>query len=335
MRLSVSLVLFFLTGCVATGDVVHLLTVPRTVTSYQGPAIATRQFERRREVALEPQAGLVCNETHRPRVQRIVSTLDTEESTGYRAAAVIGTALDLAALTGVVAARESACGRRPECGSALLFYIWFLPLVADIPWGVYRSLTIHPEIYRFMFLDRSEEPGDDVLVTRVPCAPGTVIALRSPAANARITVRIGPGGRLDPGDRQTLFAFVTAHGDIQGERTDGVDIHFDATRRSELLSQRSSQAVSSGSFRRAHIEFRVDGPPVVTGVPVDFPLDAVCPSDAACARGQRCRDRGDGVTLCMGPGVAHPFCVEDVDCPQGQRCLPRSTDGVGTCSRAE
>jgi hypothetical protein len=81
--------------------------------------------------------------------------------------------------------------------------------------------------------------------------------------------------------------------------------------------------------RRAYIRWTPYGPPVISGVVIDFPISAVCRSDAACGPTQRCADRGDGVPLCVGAGARHPFCAAPSDCRAGV-CL-RRPDGVGVC----
>jgi hypothetical protein len=330
-----------LAGCASTVDIAYLITGPRTTISYQGPAVPAERVDRWLEVALDPRAGLLCTEARRPRVRRAFAAVDAEDANGYRLPMQFATALDAAALTGIAVARETTCAGRTDCGSALLFYSWLLPLALDLGWGIYRSVTIHPQVYQAMHVEWSDDQGDEVLVTRAACAPGTVVVLRAPDAGARVSLHIGAEGRLAPAELPALVAFVAAHGEIEGERADEVEVRLDTARRAEVLAAVPVGGAGAAGMAapgpaapvaraRATIEWRLDAP-VVTGVPIDFPMESVCAGDAACPRGLRCRDRGDGVPLCMGPGAGHRYCAEDRDCAASQRCTPRPADAVGMC----
>lgn len=59
-----------------------------------------------------------------------------------------------------------------------------------------------------------------------------------------------------------------------------------------------------------------------------------CRSNSDCRAGQYCRNRGDGVTVCMGQGTSGFYCVSSGDCGGGMYCrsLPQNP-GLRVCTQ--
>lgn len=55
-----------------------------------------------------------------------------------------------------------------------------------------------------------------------------------------------------------------------------------------------------------------------------------CQSGIDCGSGEFCRDRGDGIKLCMGNGVNGDYCSSGIDCDHGLFCKSRG-DGFKVC----
>ncbi len=64
--------------------------------------------------------------------------------------------------------------------------------------------------------------------------------------------------------------------------------------------------------------------------PVAVVSQAQCRSSIDCGAGEFCRDRGDGVRLCMGHGRAGDFCSGSTDCGAGLFCRD-SARGLHQC----
>jgi hypothetical protein len=62
---------------------------------------------------------------------------------------------------------------------------------------------------------------------------------------------------------------------------------------------------------------------------VGSPGQITCDSSLDCEFSQFCKDRGDGVKLCMGDGAPGAYCVSSLDCTTGF-CKPRG-DGFEVC----
>ncbi|MBK7857400.1 MAG: hypothetical protein IPJ65_02005 [Archangiaceae bacterium] len=57
-----------------------------------------------------------------------------------------------------------------------------------------------------------------------------------------------------------------------------------------------------------------------------------CQSSIDCGAGGFCKDRGDGVNVCMSHGSAGEFCKSAIDCAGGLWCRERG-DGLSVCMR--
>ena len=55
-----------------------------------------------------------------------------------------------------------------------------------------------------------------------------------------------------------------------------------------------------------------------------------CHSSVDCRSGEFCKDRGDGIKLCMGDGRQNDFCKTGIDCGRGLFCKDRG-DGLKVC----
>jgi hypothetical protein len=207
--------------------------------------------------------------------------------------------------------------------------------------------TIKPEI-RHMTLVKSGAGSTRTLTLKTSCPPGTEVDLVGDGETVR--THIATGGRLESSEFVVLIAFLERHPiTIRVGAGVGLDLgpaadliaaaHNRQTReRAEVAErqQREEQATVAAVVpppvpRRTSIRWQPFGPPQVFGVVIDFPLAALCRSDAACLPGQRCADRGDGVPLCFGPGARHPFCAATIDCSAA--FCTRRPDGVGLCVR--
>jgi hypothetical protein len=186
------------------------------------------------------------------------------------------------------------------------------------------------------------------LTLKTSCPPGTEVELVADGESLR--THVATDGWLETSELVALIAFLERHPAAisvgAGVRLD-LDLAADliaaahdrqARERAEVAErqQRDEQAAVVAAVpppipRRASIRWQPYGPPQVFGVVIDFPLAALCQSDAACPPGQHCSDRGDGVPLCLGPGARHRFCAVTTDC---SACFcARRPDGVGVCAR--
>jgi hypothetical protein len=66
-------------------------------------------------------------------------------------------------------------------------------------------------------------------------------------------------------------------------------------------------------------------PVIAPGYAVD-----VCNSTIDCASGAFCKNRGDGIKVCMANGGRGDFCVSTIDCSSGLFCKSRG-DGLKSC----
>jgi hypothetical protein len=55
-----------------------------------------------------------------------------------------------------------------------------------------------------------------------------------------------------------------------------------------------------------------------------------CNSSIDCGGGAFCKDRGDGIRICMGDGARDDFCHSSIDCAGGMLCKDRG-DGMKVC----
>jgi hypothetical protein len=321
-------------GCAITSDLIYLATGPGNSPTLRGTALPIGPGESSREVKLDREHGLVCSFKDSPQVRGSSIEMETVFPNGIAPMMWIATGLE-----GIIFGPAVAVGDRAFRSP------WFLvPLGVDLSWGLYRSFTIKPEI-RHLTLVKSGAEGIRTVTLKTPCPPGTVVDLV--AAGEALQAHVGADGWLEPAESALLIAFLERH---RTEIDVGLGLRLDlgpaadliasahargareeAARRREREEQAEAVLVAPTVPRRAFIRWQPYGPPQIHGVVIDFPLAAVCQSDAACPPGQHCADRGDGVPLCLGAGARHPFCASTTDCPVG--FCGRRPDGVGMCMR--
>ena len=299
-----------------------------------------------RKVELDSRVGLVCHYQDEVRVRGSSVTYETVFTNGIRPLAYVPTSIEAGICLPLVALGEPY--RNPY---------FLIPLGIDLAYGLYRSLTIKPEIRHYTFV-YSGGSGSETVRSKEPCPLGTEIVLNADGQD--LTVHFDERGYMEAKELVLLGAFLEIHsGNIQADGETQLDLKLaaevvaaarrareaaDAEERAAIARQAAAIFPPPGrmpppgpppsrlSVRpRAQVYFQPFGPPQVHGVYIDFPLQAVCQSDAMCRPGQQCADRGDGVPLCFGPGALHPFCRAATDCGFGA-CIPRP-DGVGLCRR--
>lgn len=82
---------------------------------------------------------------------------------------------------------------------------------------------------------------------------------------------------------------------------------------------------SSGSYSSGR-----PAPARAAGTAPQEPGLAYCQSGIDCGSGQFCKDRGDGIKLCMGKGHGGAYCKSSIDCGSGMFCKDRG-DGLKVC----
>jgi hypothetical protein len=328
-------------GCAISSDLIYLAVGPGESPTLSGTALPVDPGESTREVRLDREHGLVCSYMDSPRVRGSSVEMETVFPNGIAPMMWIATGLEGVIFGPAVAIGDKAF-RSP----------WFLvPLGLDLSWGLYRSITIKPEI-RHMTLVKSGDGTTRILTLKTSCPPGTEVDLFG--SGETLHVHVAMGGWLEPSELGDLIAFLERHPTAisvgTGTRLDlalaadllaaartraasGLEAraHEKATARRERDEPAVVAVVAPPIPKRALIRWQLYGPPQVYGVVVDFPLAALCRSDATCPPGQHCADRGDGVPLCLGPGAPHPFCAVPTDCSAG--FCARRPDGVGMCAR--
>jgi len=335
----VALALLSGSGCAISSDLIYLAAGPGDSPILHGTALPIGPGESSREVRLDRAHGLVCSYKDSPQMRGSTVEMETVFPNGIAPMMWIATGLEGVIFGPAVAIGDKAF-RSP----------WFLvPLGVDLSWGLYRSFTIKPEI-RHMTLIKAGYETSRTVTLRTPCPPGTEVELVGDGETLRThvvadgwlestelsalvaflerhptSVSVGAGERLDLSLAAALIA--TAHHASEREARE----RDETAARRQREEQAAAAAVAPPFPKRAFIRWQPYGPPQVYGVVVDFPVAALCQSDAACPPGQRCADRGDGVPLCLGPGAHHPFCAVTTDCSAG--FCARRPDGVGICAR--
>jgi hypothetical protein len=330
-------------GCATLADGLYLLSGPNGDATARGTALPVDPGQSWREVKVDREHGLVCSRVDAPVVRETAIEYQSVDPNGYKLMMQLFTGLEAGVFGTVFAASESS--RKP----------WLLvPVGADVAWGVYRSITIKPTIRHATLIDMRGK-GTRTFALKDPCPPGAEVALAE--GDARLRVHVAANGWMEPSELSALIAFLELHPKIvaadAGFRVDasGAADLVAAVRARERARRQAAEAARRDAEQRpaafvaeappgpsspgiplrarAFIRWDANGAPLVSGVIIDFPVTALCQSDAACAAGQWCRDRGDGVPLCFGPRASHPFCAAGTDCPSGV-CL-RRPDGVGVC----
>jgi hypothetical protein len=335
----VALASVFASGCAISSDLIYLAIGPGNSPTLRGTALPVGPGESSREIRLDREHGLVCSFKDTPQVRGSSVEMETVFPNGIAPMMWLATGLE-----GVIFAPAVALGDKAFRSP------WFLvPLSADLTWGLYRSFTIKPEI-RHLTLIKSGAGETRTVTLKTPCAPGVVVDLA--ADGEALQVHVAAGGWLEETELSVLIAFLERHRTEvrleSGARLDlGLAANLIAATHARVTNEQEARerdaaaarrqvedqaaAVVPPMSRRATVRWPPFGLPQVYGVVIDFPLDAVCPSTAACPPGQHCADRGDGVPLCLGPGARHPFCAAPTDCPVG--FCARRPDGVGLCMR--
>lgn len=67
-----------------------------------------------------------------------------------------------------------------------------------------------------------------------------------------------------------------------------------------------------------------------SSTPAHEPRLAYCKSSIDCDGSRFCKDRGDGIKLCMGDGGAGAYCKSAIDCEGSRFCKDRG-DGLKVC----
>jgi hypothetical protein len=321
-------------GCIVTLDTLSRFTPNGPPVRMPGTSLPVRAGASVREVKLDPDHGLVCATVDTTIVRNTWTETEAVDPNGIKTLVIMLTALE---------------------GSIFALSVWqgdhhfhspyyIVPVALDVGWGIFRSITIHPEIIRGarVSVDDDEHPGATTSAS-VPCPVGTEIVLLGDGET--LMAHTGASGWLEPAEVPALIAFLTAHAHVTLSGAGlGPDVKFDASAARDIVARARRQAEAPAPqapvatppppappsySRRAIIRLDPSGRPHVYGVPVDFPRAAVCGGSVGCPLGQHCGDRGDGVPLCFGPGALHPFCGVGTDCGSG--ACARRPDGVGVC----
>lgn len=317
-------------GCIVTLDTVSRLWPEGPSPATPGTSLPARSGPSVRAVKLDRDHGLVCTVVDTAMVRGTSIQIDSTNPNGVKSLVIMLTILE-----GTVFALAEWKGDH-----AFHTPYFIVPAGLDVGWGVFRSITIHPEIVRgaTVSVDDGEHAGSTPAGS-APCPPGTELVLSGDGET--LVTHAGADGRLDQAEVPALIAFLTAHPRVQlvGAGLD-TGVAFDASAAPDIV-QRAHRAAApplpgggpapAATLPRARAIVRLDpsGRPHVYGVPIDFPPAALCGGMVGCPFGQRCGDRGDGVPLCFGPGAIHGFCAAGTDCASG--LCARRPDGVGVC----
>jgi hypothetical protein len=104
---------------------------------------------------------------------------------------------------------EGHCNAKPEDCNRGLGYGLLAPVALSLAWGIYRVITIRPEIATGGSVSSSVHRGD---VTRQPCPTGTVITLSSEGGS--FAGHIDQDGRMASGQLPELVAYLGLPGVI-------------------------------------------------------------------------------------------------------------------------
>jgi hypothetical protein len=329
-------------GCIITLDTLSRFTPNGPPIRRAGTNLPVRLGPSMREVKLDRDHGLVCAIVDTTMVRATWTETEAVNPNGIKTLVIMLTALE-----GSIAALAVWQGDHHFHSPYFL-----VPAGLDVGWGIFRSITIHPEIIRGanVLVDEGEQPGTTTSASG-PCPVGTAIVLEGDGET--LTAHLSPEGWLEIAELPALVAFLTAHAHpTLTSPPPGADVKFDRSAAAEIVANARREADAAAARRatpeapaapaappppgwppparrRAIIRLDAYGRPHVYGVPVDFPPAAVCGGSVGCPPGQRCGDRGDGVPLCFGPGALHPFCAAETDCASG--VCARRPDGVGVC----
>lgn len=343
LALAIALASPLQSGCIVTMDTLTRFWPDGGPVRTAGTSLPVRTGASTREVTLDRDHGLVCAIVDTAMVRSTWVETEAVSPNGVKSLVVFLTVLE-----GTVFALAEWKG-----DSHIHSPYFIVPVSLDVGWGIFRSITIHPEIIRGanVLVDEGEHTGSTTTAS-APCPVGTEIALAGDGET--LVAHTEADGWLEPAELPALLAFLTAHGRVKLVRADpGADVKLDASAAKEIVARARRQADDEAARNarpqeptpptagaapppwppryRAHAIIRLDpsGRPHVYGVPVDFPSAALCGGSLGCPLGQHCGDRGDGVTLCFGPGAIHGFCAAATDCASGA-CV-RRPDGVGVC----
>ncbi|MBL8785001.1 MAG: hypothetical protein JNJ59_08890 [Deltaproteobacteria bacterium] len=89
----------------------------------------------------------------------------------------------------------------------------------------------------------------------------------------------------------------------------------------------AAQAVRDGYRRGYETGLNAGGPARAAAPDLGQPT---CRSTLDCKGSGFCKDRGDGLMLCMNKGGRGDYCTSGIDCAGGAFCKP-SPDGLKTC----
>ena len=327
-------------GCIFTWDTLSRFTPEGPPVRTAGTSLPVRMGTSTREVKLDRDHGLVCAIVDTSLVRSTWLETESTNPNGIKTLVILLTVLE-----GTVFALAEWQG---DYHFHSPYFI--VPVGLDVGWGIFRSITIHPEIIRGanVSVDDGEHAGSTTTAS-APCPVGTAIALAGDGET--LVAHVGADGWLERAEVPTLLAFLTAHAHVELASAElGAGIKFDASAAADIVARARRQAADDEAARRAPSEapaapavvaapppqrgraiIRLDpsGRPHVYGVPIDFPQAALCGGSRGCPLGQHCGDRGDGVPLCFGPGAIHRFCGAGTDC--ASPVCARRPDGVGVC----
>lgn len=208
MRYALVSLLLFSTGCAGVVDLGYLLVGSDARDEDVGVGYETAPVHHERRVRFDASSGLICEDVERPTVRRTGSSTDSEHPNGWLATMWGGTIVDGVILTTVVIVRELGCDE--QCAPREEVYPWFSPVAASFLWGIFRSLTIHPEILETGSTARSTSLGGEYVY---PCPPGTVVELEV-EHGGRVPLRIDQLGRLAESERVVLIDLLRLEGDL-------------------------------------------------------------------------------------------------------------------------
>jgi hypothetical protein len=349
--LAVTLASLSQAGCILTMDSVSRLWPDNGPLKTAGTSLPVRTGVSTTEVKLDRDQGLVCAIVDTSMVRSTWIETEAANPNGVKTLVVLMTIL------------EGSVFALAEWKGDYHFHspYFIVPAGLDVGWGIFRSITIHPEIIRrtTVSVDGGEHAGSTTTAS-APCPVGTEIALLGDGET--LVAHVGFGGWLERAEAPALIAFLTAHRKVDLANAGlGASVKLDASAAADIVAQARRAADEAGSRAaddeaapraaaeqpappttggppppwpppdRARAIIRLDarGRPQVYGVRIDFPPVAVCAGTIGCPVGQHCGDRGDGVPLCFGPGAIHRFCGAGTDCASAM--CARRPDGVGVC----
>lgn len=309
-RLCLLVGLLALNGCAGTFDLMYLLSGPKGDRDSRTALRETDPTQRWRAVSFDKTHGLVCEEIEQSSGSGFEQRVETENPNGWLTTTWAGTLVDGAITTAVILLEELSCREEKggPCVDRTVLYPAFTPIFASLAWGIYRSLTIHPETFL---------QGDIVPVTgtpepfSAPCEMGTVVTLQS--GTQTYDVSVDEGGYARGEFRLGLFAFLEEAATIRVAASSGLETRLDAQGgrdfvaavRAEIqAAERAAHAIeareSAERARRAEQPSQQPSPVVVPagGVRIDVEIGGGCRSDADCPATQTCRS--DGILIrCM------------------------------------